>query len=68
MCKNKKTYVLEYILINKKKKESQSDSSILVLLDHRLLKNEYALSFDKMNLQESNSIIISSKVNISHLF
>ena len=49
-------------------KESQSGSSILALLDHQLLKNECALSIDKMNLQEIYSIIISSQVNISHLF
>ena len=45
-------------------KESHSDSSNLVLLDHRLLKNNRSLSLDEMNSKEIYSIIISSKFNI----
>ena len=45
-------------------KESQSDSSNLVLIDHQLLKNNRTLNMDKMNYKEVYPIIISSKVNI----
>ena len=42
-------------------KDSQSDSSNLVCLYHRLLRNNRTLSIDKMNSKELNSIIIPSK-------
>ena len=45
-------------------KESQSDNSNLVLLDHQLLKNNRTLVIEKINSKEIYSIVISSKVNI----
>ena len=44
--------------------ESQSDSSNLVLLDHKLLKNNRILGIEKINSKEIYSIIILSKVNL----
>ena len=44
--------------------KSQSDSSNLVLLDHKLLKNNRTLGIEKINSKEIYSIIILSKVNL----
>ena len=45
-------------------KESQSDTSNSVLLDHQILENNPTITIDKMNSKHIYSIIISSKVNI----
>ena len=46
-------------------KESQSDSSNLVLLYHQIFNNNGNPSMDKMKSKEIYSIIITSKVNIA---
>ena len=45
-------------------KESQSDTSNSVLLDHQILENNPTITIDKMNSKHIYSIIISSKVNV----
>ena len=50
-------------IFEKSLKETQSDRSNLVLLDHQLLKHNRTLGIKKMNSKEIYSIIISSKVN-----
>ena len=52
-------------IFEKSLKETQSDRSNLVLLDHQLLKHNRTLGIKKMNSKEIYSIIIPSKVNIS---
>ena len=44
-------------------KESESDSSNLVLLCHQLLNNSCTLSIDELNSKEIYSIIISTKTD-----